>query len=92
MMQRLVQLKQPIRLYLEDTMTEGEMKWYDLSKHQWSVVKSILSLLLEWVDQVTTTLSGKRYSTLSWYLPLLFGLRDTAKPDKNDNTVLSAIK
>ena len=65
MMQRLVQLKQPIRLYLEDTITEGEIKWYDLSEHQWSVVKSILSLL-EGVDQVTTTLSGKRYSTLSW--------------------------
>ena len=91
MMQRLVQLKQPIRLYLEDTMTEVEMKSYELSEHQWSVVKSILSLL-EGVDQVTTTLSGERYSTLSWCLPLLFGLRDTAKPDKNDNTVLSAIK
>ena len=25
-------------------------------------------------------------------LPLLFGLRDTVKPDRNDNTVLSAIK
>ena len=91
MMQRLVQLKQPIRLYLEDTMTEDEMKSYDLSDHQWSVVKSILNLL-EGVDQVTITLSGERYSTLSWCLPLLFGLRDTAKPDKNDNTVLSAIK
>ena len=91
MMQRLVQLKQPIRLYLEDTMTEDEMKLYDLSDHQWSVVKNILNLLEE-VDQVTTTLSGERYSTLSWCLPLLFGLRDTAKPDKNDNAVLSAIK
>ena len=76
MMQRLVQLKQPIRLYLEDTMTEGEMKSHELSEHQWSVVKSILSLL-EGVDQVTTTLSGERYSTLSWCLPLLFGLHDS---------------
>ena len=64
MMQRLVQLKQPIRLYLEDTITEGEMKSYELGEHQWSVVKSILSLL-EGVDRVTTTLSGERYSTLS---------------------------
>ena len=54
-------------------------------------MKSILSLL-EGVDQVTTTLSGERYSTLSWCLPLLFGLRDIAKPDKSDNPVLSAIK
>ena len=91
MMQRLVQLKQPIRFYLKDTMTEDEKKSYDLTDHQWSVVKSILSLL-EGVDQVTTTLSGERYSTLSWCLPLLFGLRDTAKPDRNDNTVLFAIK
>ena len=91
MMQRLVKLKQPIHLYLEDTMTEVEMKSYTLSDHQWSIMKSILSLL-EGVDQVITTLSGERYSTLSWCLPLLFGLRDTAKPDKSDNTVLSAIK
>ena len=91
MMQRLVQLKQPIHLYLENTMTEVEMKSYTLSDHQWSIMKSILSLL-EGVDRVTTTLSGERYSTLSWCLPLLFGLRDTAKPDKSHNTVLSAIK
>ena len=80
-----------MRFYLEDTMTEDEKKSYYLTDHQWSVVKSILSLL-EGVDQVTTTLSGERYSTVSWCLPLLFGLRDTAKPDRNDNTVLSAIK
>ena len=91
MMQRLVQLKQPIHLYLKDTITKVEMKSYILSDHQWSIMKSILSLL-EGVDQVTTALSGERYSTLSWCLFLLFGLRDTAKPDKNDNTVLSAIK
>ena len=54
-------------------------------------MKSILSVL-EGVDQVTAILSGERYSTLSWCLPLLFGLRDTAKPDRNDNTDLSAIK
>lgn len=34
MMQRLVELKQPILLYLEDTMTEDEMKSYNLSNHQ----------------------------------------------------------
>ena len=67
------------------------MKSYDLSEHRWSVVRSILKLL-EGVDQVTTTLSGEKYSMLSWCLPLLFGLCDTAKPDKNDNTVSSAIK
>ncbi|XP_065891560.1 zinc finger BED domain-containing protein 4-like [Dysidea avara] len=58
MMQRLVQLKQPIRLYLEDTMAEDQIRSFDLSDHQWSVVKSILNLL-EGVDQVTTTLSGE---------------------------------
>ena len=87
----LVQLKQTIRFFLEDTMTEDEKKSYDLTDHQWSVVKSILSVL-EGVDQVTTILSGERYSTLSWCLPLLFGLRDAAKIDRNDNTDLSAIK
>jgi len=91
MMQRLVQLKQLIRLYLKDTMSEDEVKSYDLSDHQWSVVKSILSLL-EGVDQVTKTLSGERYSTFSWCLPLLFGLRDTSKSERSDNNVLSAIK
>jgi len=91
MMQRLVQLKQPIRLYLEDTMSEDEVKSYDLSDHQWSVVKSILSLL-EGVDQVAKTLSGERYSTLSWCLPSLFVLGEVSKYDRNDNNVLSAIK
>ena len=67
-------------------MTEVEMKSYTLSDHQWSIMKRILSLL-EGVNQVTTTLSGERYS-LSWCLPLLFGLHDTAKPDNSDNTVL----
>ena len=54
-------------------------------------MKSILSVL-EGIDQVTTILSGERYSTLLWCLPLLFGLCDTVKPDRNDNTDLSAIK
>ena len=44
------------------------------------------------VDQITTTLYGEMYSMLPWCMPLLFGLHDTEKPDKNDNTVLSAIK
>jgi len=58
MMHRLVQLKQPIRLYLEDTVNEEDIKLFDLTDHQWSFVTSILSLL-EAVDQVTTTLSGE---------------------------------
>ena len=78
MMQRLVQLKQPIHLYLDDTMTKDEMKSYTLSDHQWSIMKNILSLL-EGVDQVTNTLSSERYSTLSWCLPLLFGSSHTSK-------------
>ena len=72
-------------------MTKVEMKSYTLSDHQWSIMKSILSLL-EGVYQVITTLSGERYPTLSWCLLLLLGLSHTAKPDKNDNTVLPAIK
>ena len=44
MMQRLVQLKQPIRLYIEDTMAEDQIRSFDLSDHQWSVVKSETAL------------------------------------------------
>ena len=73
-MHRLVQLKQPMQLCLVDTINEEEVKTFDLTDHQWSVMKSILSLL-EAVDQITTILSGERYSTLFWCLPLLFGLR-----------------
>ena len=91
MLQRLVVLKQPIRLYLEDAMNETDQKSYDLTDSQWSVVKGLLSIL-EAVDQVTITLSGKKYSTLSWCLPLLFGLRDAAKQEENDSTTLSGIK
>jgi len=48
--------------------------------------------LLEAVDGVTTALSGEKYSTLSWCLPLLFGLRDAAKCDENDCMILVGIK
>ena len=91
MLQRLVLLKQPIRLYLEDTMSEVDRRSYDLTDSQWANAKSILNLL-EAIDQVTTTLSGEKYSTLSWCLPLLFGLREAAKPDENDSSMVSGIK
>ena len=91
MVQRLVVLKQPIRLYLEDTMDEIDRKSYDLTDSQWSIAKGLLSLL-EAVDQVTVTLSGEKYSTLSWCLPLLFGLRDAAKQEESDSVMLSGIK
>ena len=91
MVQKLVVLKQPIRLYLEDTMDEIDRKSYDLTDSQWSIAKGLLSLL-EAVDQVTVTLSGEKYSTLSWCLPLLFGLRDAAKQEESDSVMLSGIK
>ena len=68
-----------------------EMISYDLTDSQWSVVKGLLSIL-EAVDQVTITLSGEKYSTLLWCLPLLFGLHDAAKQEENDSTTLSGIK
>ena len=67
MLQRLVVLKQPIRLYLEDAMNETDRKSYDLTDSQWSVVKGLLSIL-EAVDQVTITLHGEKYSTLIVWL------------------------
>ena len=91
MLQRLVLLKQPIHLYLENTMTEVDRRSYDLSDSQWANAKGVLNLL-EAIDQVTTTLSGDKYSTLSWCLPLLYGLREAAKPDENDSSTLSGIK
>ena len=53
--------------------------------------KGVLNLL-EAINQVTITLLGEKYSTLSWCLPLRFGLREAAKPDENDSSTLSAIK
>ena len=91
MLQRLVLLNQPIWLYLEDSMSEQDRASYDLSDAEWAMVKSVLSLL-EAVDGVTTALSGEKYSTLSWCLPLLFGLRDAAKCDENDCMILVGIK
>ena len=55
------------------------------------MAKSVLNLL-EAVDGVTTTLSGEKYSTLSWCLPLLFGLRDAAKCEGQDCMILAGIK
>ena len=60
MLQRLALLKQPIHLYLEDTMTEVDRRSYDLSDSQWANAKGVLNLL-EAIDQVTTTLSGEKY-------------------------------
>ena len=86
MLQRLALLKQPIR-----SMSEQDRASYDLSDVEWAMVKSVLNLL-EAVDGVTTALSGEKYSTLSWCLPLLFGLRDAAKCDENDCMILVGIK
>ena len=36
MLQRLVLLKQPIRLYLEDVMDEVDRRLYDLTDNQWT--------------------------------------------------------
>ena len=91
MLQRLVLLKQPIRLFLEDSMPERERASFDLNDVEWAMAKSVLSLL-EAVDGVTTTLSGEKYSTLSWCLPLLFGLRDAAKCEGQDCMILAGIK
>ena len=91
MLQRLVLLNQPIWLYLEDSMSEQDRASYDLSDVEWAMVKSVLNLL-EAVDGVTTALSGEKYSTLSWCLPLLFGLRDAAKCDENDCMIQVGIK
>ena len=52
--------EQPIRLYLEDSMSEQDQASYDLSDAEWAMVKP--------VDGVTTALSGEKYSTLSWCL------------------------
>ena len=55
------------------------------------MAKSVLDLLEE-VDEVTTKLSGEKYSTLSWYLPLLFGLLKSTKCHDADSTLLTTIK
>ena len=85
--QRLVKLKQPIRLYLEDTLTDREIGSFDLSDVEWGIAKNIL----EAVDG-TTTLSGEKYYTLSWCLPISMGLRDSAKWDEQDSVILTGIK
>ena len=91
MLQRLVLLKQPIRLYLEDTMDEVDRRSYDLTDNQWAIATAILNLL-ESVDQVMTTLSGEKYSTLLWCLPLMFGLYKAAEPEDNDSSTVRSIK
>ena len=88
MVQRPVQLKQPIRLYLEDTLTDRGIGPFDLSDVEWGIAKNIL----EAVDGVTTTLSGEKYYTLSWCLPLLMGLRHSAKWDEQDSVIITGIK
>lgn len=84
-------LKQPIRFYIKDAMPERERLSYDLTDFQWSAAKGHLSLL-EAVDQVTTSLSGEKYSTLSSCLPLHYGPLEEAKCHDFDSQPLNAIK
>lgn len=83
--------EQPIRLHLKDSMSEQDQASYDLSDVEWAMVKSVLNLL-EAVNGVTTALSGEKYSTLSWCLPLLFGLHDAARRDGNGCMILMGTK
>lgn len=83
--------EQPIRLYLKDSMLEQDQASYDLSDVEWVMVKSVLNLL-EAVDGVTTALSGEKHSTLSWCLPLLYGLHDAARRNGNGYMTLVGIK
>ena len=41
MLQRLALLKQPIRLYLEDSMSERERASFDLTDVQWTMVEVV---------------------------------------------------
>lgn len=72
-------------------MSEQDQASYDLSDAEWAMVKSVLNLL-EAVDGVTTALSGEKHSTLSWCLPLLYGLHDAARRDGNGYMILVGIK
>jgi len=72
-------------------LDEVDCRSCDLTDNQWTVAKAVLNFL-ESVDQVTTTLSGEKYFTLSWCLPLMFGLRKAAEPDDNDSSVVRIIK
>ena len=60
------------------------MSLFDFTDVEWGIAKSILNIL-EAVDEITTILSGEKYSTLSWCLPLLIDLRDIAKYQKHDS-------
>ena len=72
-------------------MSEQDRASYDLSDVEWAMVKSVLNLL-ETVDGMTTALSGWKYSTLFWCLPLLCGFHDVAKCDEHDCMILVGIK
>ena len=48
--------------------------------------------LLEQVDEATTCLGGEKYSTMSWLLPLVFGLRQSCTVEEDDCPGLAEIK
>lgn len=72
-------------------MSDHDIEFFDLSDVEWGIAKNILNIL-EAVDGVTIILSDEKYSTLSWCLPILIGLRDIAKCDEHDSVILTGIK
>ena len=93
MLARLVELQSPLQLLLAD-MTDKERKTLELPSTCWETAKQLLSILRK-VDSVTTHLGGEKYSTLSWYLPLLTGLKaacindDDSDDDEGDDELLA---
>ncbi|XP_065187650.1 E3 SUMO-protein ligase ZBED1-like [Sycon ciliatum] len=91
MLDRLVQLKVPVQLVLAD-MPDKDRRSMDLSADQWATAEHLLDFLRS-VDQVTTSLGGEQYSTLSWLLPLPTALKSHCQTgDDDDLLVVACVK
>lgn len=82
MLERLVELKVPLQLVLPD-MPEKDRRQLDLTPDNWATCEQLVDFLRSG-DQVTTSLGGEKYSTLSWLLHLLTALRSRCETGRHE--------
>ena len=70
MIWRLVELRVPVSVVLsEDAKCSG----LDLSGEEWCIAQSLIAVLRD-LEGMTKRFSGETYTTMSWVLPLIFGM------------------
>ena len=80
MLQRLVELEIPVGIVLR----KSKLTQLELSPQEWAAADSLIAILAD-LEEVNRTLCGETCVTLSYVLPLMFGLVNKTLVDKADD-------